>query len=291
MPHVRAQARKRAARPRGLVVNCTLLSFQRPAPLRVVGGNEKASDSRQRPPVCRLQIVSDRARRRSSVEVQGLRCTAPLGRPRDDSNQGRAVKRVAQAASRDEAPLSGLDERIDAACRAAMSSSVTTVAVDLHAALGDQPARLARREPERAGEHGRQMHRIARPAAACSGDVVRRLPFADDAGEMRLGPRRAPPPPCERRDDEARQLELRLHRLARRERLARRRAATTPGAASRGSASCGRTAPRAAQSAGCCCRRTSSSSRRPRRGAAASSARPAARVRSASITSRPASRL
>ena len=62
-------------------------------------------------------------------------------------------------------------------------------------------------------------------------------------------------------------------------------------AARPGSASSARTSPPAAPSAGCCCRPTSSSSRRPTRAGAASSARPAARGRSASITSRPASRL
>ncbi len=112
------------------------------------------------------------------------------------------------------------------------------------------------------------------------GHVLGRLAAPNDPGEVLLGGlggllavRAA--------DDEPRQGELRLERVAVGRLLARRSARYHWAADRRRSAWCGRTSPRARPSAGCCCRPTSSSSPRPTRAGAASSARPAARGRSA----------
>ena len=59
-------------------------------------------------------------------------------------------------------------------------------AVQLHPALGDQPARLAGREPEHLADDGGQVDGVPGGSSA-SGDLIRRATLPHDAREVRLG--------------------------------------------------------------------------------------------------------
>jgi hypothetical protein len=75
----------------------TLLSFQRPVPLK--RRRKKASDSRQRPPKAAVLIVSDRGLETLRLcRGRGLCYADPFGRPRNSSRDTRAVKRFRRAA-------------------------------------------------------------------------------------------------------------------------------------------------------------------------------------------------
>ena len=165
----------------------------------------------------------------------------------------------------DEAALARLDERAVEPSARGRSSSVDDgspstftppCAISRRASLVDEPERARRARP--AGAPGR------RPAARRSGTSSGRPPLADDAREVRLGRARGLLP-VRARDDPARERELRLERVAARDRLAvDARGGTTARAASsemrivRAELLLGRR-----RRAGCCCRPTSSSSRRP----------------------------
>src|SRR5262249_13161517 len=86
------------------------------------------------------------------------------------------------------------------------------IAVELDAALRDQPSGLARRQAEGAGKNCRQMNRVARWERKVR-HLLGRLSFAHDAREVLLSRARrvlAVRP----RDDETRERELRVERLA-----------------------------------------------------------------------------
>ena len=142
-------ARHRSRRTR------TLLSFQGPMPVRA--GNEKASaDAR-------------------GLRFDGLRKRSYPNRAKDSSSQGlsnaslaggrRSVpERVLVSTRRDEPGEATLPRLQDLALEGGRSvvEPVDRDPVELHAALGDQPSRVARREPEGRRDDGRQVNRIAR---------------------------------------------------------------------------------------------------------------------------------
>ena len=196
------------------------------------------------------------------------------------------VRRVSSGRSGASRPEQAHFQASRVARRARRATSPST----LHRASRDQPPRLARRHAERGREHRRQVHGIAVREAATPGTSSGRLALAHDPREVRLRLRRGLLP-VRPRDDEPRERELRLQRVAGRRRLLEHEPIPLGELGVRRSASSGRTAPRAPSSAGCCCRRTSSSSRRPRtRRSGVVSATCGSRPY-ASITSRPASRL
>src|SRR6185437_14206945 len=90
--------------------------------------------------------------------------------------------------------------------------------VELHPALGDQAARLARREAEGVCEEGGHVNRIAR-GERVFGDLVGSLAEPHDAREVLLGCAGGLVPPGSA-DDEARELELRVHGIAARDAVA-----------------------------------------------------------------------
>ena len=219
---------------------------------------------------------------------QGLSDADPVGRPGKCSSLADAVNQRRRAETKRRLPAWRT-----AACEGrtrGRSSSCTTSSPTRDRALRDQPARLARRRARR---------RSARSRGRCTGSPggsvgLRRRrpgpPLADDAGEVLLGRRRRLLA-VRARDDQPRELELRLHRLAGRHRLLgdepppvlehrvrdpHRPAELLVGRRGKRDVVADRRAHLLAV---------------PGDAGAASSARPAARARSASITSRPASRL
>src|SRR5438552_6765216 len=103
-----------------------------------------------------------------------------------------------------ERPVEGLPRQVEVAHH---------LAVHLDAALGDQPARFARRaDPEMLDEESRQMHGPV-TRQSCFRNLVRSPALTDDAREVVLRLLRGPLP-VRAADDEARELELRLHRIA-----------------------------------------------------------------------------
>src|SRR5207253_3787197 len=117
----------------------------------------------------------------SSVEVQGLSYTALSG----SRGMIAAIRPRSSAGKPHESTLPGLDEgplelgprHVDLA---------EGLAVDLDPTLADQAPRLARRaQPEVLDEQGRQMDGIAFGQRRL-GHLLRRLVFADDAGEVLL---------------------------------------------------------------------------------------------------------
>jgi hypothetical protein len=129
-------ARERSRRKR------SLLSFQRPA--LASRRRKKASDSRQRPPVVQIQVVSESSWRRSVRRVTGT-----LLRRREGSRGMIAASRrgVSRRGNLQELALSGLDHRAREPLRRQLEL-MHRLAVDFHSALLDHAPPVAVRLPE-----------------------------------------------------------------------------------------------------------------------------------------------
>src|SRR5262249_54459100 len=135
------------------------------------------------------------------AELQGLSYAPPVG----SRGMIAAIDPRSSGPKPHETALPGLDHGSGEAGPGDVES-VRRPAVDLHAALGDQPPRLARRRhAEVLHEHGGEVDRVAVRERRL-GHVYRRLVFTHDAGEVLLprpGRVGAVPPG----DDPARELE------------------------------------------------------------------------------------
>ena len=207
----------------------------------------------------RISVVSDLRPKALLVELQGLSYAPP----------SRAARGMI-AASAPSGVKPRRSERSGAcpparALRRAARAGRSSVAHDLAVDLDRRPARSA--AAPRSSSRARAARRAA-PAGArgspsgsgTSGTSSGASPSPDDAREVRPPPRARPPRPCERATMNRASASFASSGSP----AGGSRSADEPvplrRAARPGSASSGRTSPRAARSAGCCCRPTSSSS-------------------------------
>ena len=127
-------ARERSRRKR------SLLSFQRPA--LTSRRRKKASDSRQRPPVLQIQVVSESSWRRSVRRVIGTLLHRREGSRGMIAASRRGLSRIWLHGDFQELPFSGLNERSPKPLRGQLQV-VHGLAVDPDPSLFDHPAPVA----------------------------------------------------------------------------------------------------------------------------------------------------